>query len=54
MKELFVLIVVLWGIFGLMGIIHNCSYNPRVNWCMILFLLTVPFMPLFAKMCGLI
>lgn len=53
MKELFVLIVILWGIFGLIGITHNYSYNPRVNWGMILFLLTVPFLPLFAKMCGL-
>lgn len=54
MKETFVLIVLAWGILGLLGVVHNCSYNRRTNWCMIIFMLSTPFLPLFAKMCGLI
>ena len=54
MKEMFVLIILVWAIFGFIGVIQNCSYSRRTNWCMIIFMLTVPFLPLFAKMCNLI
>ena len=54
MKETFMLIILVWGIFGFMGVIHNCGYSRRTNWCMTIFMLATPFMPLFAKMCHLI
>ena len=55
MKELFVLIIMIWGFFGLMGIVHNASYERcGANWFMIIFYITVPFIPWIAKSCGLI
>lgn len=54
MKEFFVLMIMVWGFFGLMGIVHNGSYERRgTNWFMVIFLLAVPLLPLLAKVCGL-
>ena len=54
MKEIFALIIMIWGTIGFMGIVYNGGYNRRINWYMITCLLTLPFLPLLAYICNLI
>lgn len=52
MKILFVIIILIWAFIGFLGVL-NCK-KDRVNFEMIIFLTTVPFIPMVAKWCGLI
>ena len=51
----FVVIILIWLFVGFLGIMQNVRKDSnRVNYEMILFFLSVPFIPVVAKFCGLI
>ena len=52
MKALFVVIIFIWLFVGFLGIL-SCKAN-RVNYEMIIFMFFAPFIPLVAKVCGLL
>lgn len=52
MKLVFVVVIGIWVLIGLKGI-RVCKKN-RTNWEMITFMCFVPFIPLVAKLCGLL
>lgn len=53
MKEIiFVIGIFVWCFIGFLSIMH--SKDNRVNYEMIIFMALVPFIPLFAKVCGLV
>lgn len=52
MKTLFIIIMFVWAFIGFIGIL-NCKKNG-IRWDMIIFCAFVPFIPLVAKVCGLI
>lgn len=53
MQTIFVCVALVWLGLGFMGILH-CKDVGGLNWWMLGFLLLVPFLPLVAKVCGLI
>ena len=52
MKLVFVIIIGIWVLVGLKGI-RACKEN-RTDWEIIAFMCFVPFIPLVAKLCGLL
>ena len=54
MKMIFLLVIFVWASCGMIGaILHNAGYRAG-SWLFVPFMLAVPFIPLIAKMCGLI
>lgn len=49
---LFIFIILLWLLIGITGVM-KCK-DEGVNWCMIISLCFVPFIPIVALVCGLI
>ena len=52
MNIVFVIGILIWLIIGILGGLH--ANENRVNYEMIFFISLVPFIPLFAKICGLL
>ena len=52
MKALFVIIIFIWLFVGFLGDLH--AKDNHVNYEMIIFMFFAPFIPLVAKMCGLV
>ena len=53
MKEIiFVIGILVWCFIGFLAGLH--AKDNRVNYELIIFMALVPFIPLFAKVCGLI
>ena len=48
---IFGLILIVWATIGMIGAIFQNSFK-KVNWCGILFLCLVPFIPFIAKFFG--
>ena len=54
MKMIFALIMCVWAFCGVMvASLHNYDYKIG-TWMFVISMLTVPFIPLIAKACGLI
>lgn len=49
---LFIFIILLWLLTGITGVI-KCK-DEGINWCIIIFMCFVPFIPVVARVCGLI
>ena len=49
---LFGLFLLIWFGLGFLGIMH-CK-DSKVNWHMLIFMALVPFIPLVAKVCGML
>ena len=52
MELTFIVIIGIWVLIGLKGI-KGCK-EERIHWEMIVFMCFVPFIPLVAKLCGLL
>ena len=49
---IFSIIIFIWGLLGICGLI-NCK-KERIIWELLIFGIMMPFLPVFAKLCGLI
>jgi len=52
MKIIFTIFIIVWGLLGICGLI-NCK-KERVIWELLIFGISIPFLPVIAKLCGLI
>ena len=49
---IFSIVLFTWGFLGVCGLI-NCK-KERIIWELLIFGITIPFLPVIAKLCGLI
>lgn len=49
---LFIIIITLWFAVGCVGTMR--AKEDRINWEMIIILILAPFLPIIARLCGLI
>lgn len=53
MKDVFYFILGVWFLAGIAGITELVNRRYEVNWEMIIFLATIPFLPFLAHFCGM-
>lgn len=51
---MFIAVIFVWVLLGFFGVFLRSMDVDFINWPMVVFFLAVPFLPIIAKVCGLI